>query len=172
MFPLHRVTNCKSMTLVPSQWTKCTVIIYCNISNNHSYNELLWLLTIYKTKVYEICCWRQATNCGKNSIYWQNHRHITQTWMIFNTGIICYRYYGTFVKSTQTWKKWSFFCFKKLPEWNSTFLFDLHNLLPSTTCQYFFFFSSAGSSFFSSQFCVLNRRAGANASDSVPWTPL
>ena len=40
MFSLQRVTNCKSMTLVPSQCTKRTVITQCNILYGHSYKEL------------------------------------------------------------------------------------------------------------------------------------
>ena len=49
------------MTLVPSQWTKRTVIIPCNILYGHSYNEL----SAYRTKGFK--CYNIITVHKKNN---------------------------------------------------------------------------------------------------------
>ena len=41
MLPFYGVANCKSVTLVPSQWTILTVIVFSHIPNVQSDKELL-----------------------------------------------------------------------------------------------------------------------------------
>ena len=66
MLPWGRVTNCKSVTLIPSQGSELTVIFLRNIFNEHCHQNLLQLLPTYKNTF--VCKLQQSTEFSSSEI--------------------------------------------------------------------------------------------------------